>query len=68
MARKCEYLRFSQGKAFPSWQSERALGRRRQSKAALVACGLRPKADISRADGKAVQRDGMLGVGGADVR
>jgi hypothetical protein len=68
MEREDEVLRDIQGQAFPSWRSRRALGRRAQSGAALAACGLRPKADISRADGKAVVWDGMLVVGGVDVR
>jgi len=68
MARIIEELRFFQGQAFPSWQSDRAFGRGAQSEAALVACARRPKADVCMVDGKAVVRDGMLVVGGADVR
>jgi hypothetical protein len=68
MARICDGVRVFQGQAFPSWQSDGAFGRGAQSGAALAACACRPKADGCRADGKAVVRDGMLEMGGADVR
>jgi hypothetical protein len=80
MAKNLEGLRLFQAQAFPSWQSSGAFGRGAQSEAALAACARRPKADIGRADGKAVVRDGMLvsarrsptmctlAGGGADVR
>lgn len=60
-------VRHFQTQAFPSWQSSGAFGRAAQSEAALVACAVRPKADVGRADGKAVEGDGMLVSGGADV-
>lgn len=68
MERVLERLRGSQAQAFPSWQGDGAFGRGAQSEAALAACGCRPKADGERSDGKAAVRDGMLVVGGADVR
>ena len=68
MARKREGLRFFQAQAFPSWQSDGAFERGAQSGAALAACGRRSKADVRGSDGKAAVRDGMLVVGGTDVR
>ena len=68
MARNHEELGLFHTQAFPSWRSDGAFGRGAQSEAALAACAPRPKADVCRADGKAVVRDGMLVVGGADVR
>lgn len=60
MERICKGLRVFQAQAFPSWQGDGAFGRGAQSEAALAACGLRPKADGFRADGKAAVWDGML--------
>lgn len=57
-----------QAQAFPSWQSDEAFGRAAQSEAALVACAARPMADLGYADGKAVEGDGILVCGGANVQ
>ena len=68
MASDLDGLRNSQAQAFPSWQSDGAFGRGAQSRAALAACARRLKADVWGSGGKAVVRDGILVVGGADVR
>lgn len=68
MASDLKVLRHFQAQAFPSWRSIGAFGRGAQSVAALAACARRPKADVWGSDGKAVEQDGMLVWGGADVR
>lgn len=68
MAKDRGKLRLFQPQAFPSWRRTGAFGGRTQSGAALAACGLAPEADTSGPDGKAVEGDGMLVVGGADGR
>ena len=60
--------RLFQAQAFPSWRRGGAFGRGAQSEAALVACAGRPKADVGRADGKAVRCDRILLPGGGHGR